>query len=71
MCEVAEVAAVSLNDAEAVAPTCPDPGRTASTPLLTVIDAPIASRVVVELTVAVIEEDSVPLPVAVTTTVIL
>jgi hypothetical protein len=77
VCDVAVVAAVSAHVAEALTaqPTCPEPGRVnatpaVSTPLLIRIDAAAANRTVVELTVLVIEEDSVPLPVAVTITVL-
>jgi hypothetical protein len=77
-CEVAVVAAVSTQAAEALAaqPTCPEPGRvtakpvTASRPLLTRIDAADASRTVAEDTVLVTEGDSRPVPVAVTTVVV-
>jgi len=73
VCDVAVVAAVSAQVAVAFAaqPTCPEPGRTAETPLL-IVTAPdeVASTTVVELTVLVIAEDNVPLPVAVTTVVV-
>ena len=70
VCDVAVVAAVSVNVAPAVPPKCPEPGRTAETPLLTVIEAPAASRTVVEETVLVTDGDKSPEPVAVTTVVV-
>jgi hypothetical protein len=70
VCEVADVVEVSVNVAPAVPPTFPDPGRTASTPLLTVIAADAARRTVVELTVLVTDGDRRPEPVAVTTVVV-
>jgi hypothetical protein len=73
VCDVAVVAAVSEHVAVAFAaqPTCPEPGRTAETPLL-MVTAPedAASTTVVELTVPMMAEDNVPLPVAVTTVVV-
>ena len=69
VCEVAVVAAVSVNAAPVVPPTWPEPGRTAETPLLTEIDAAAARRTDVELTVLVTAEDSSPEPVAVITEV--
>jgi hypothetical protein len=72
-CEVAVVAATSdIAVVEVVTPppVCPEPGRTAATPLLTVIDAADASRTVAEDTVLVTEGESRPVPVAVTTVVV-
>ena len=70
VCEVAVVAAVSVNDAPAVQPTCHEPGRTAATPLLTEIEAAAASITVVEEIVLVTEAERRPEPVAVTTVVV-
>jgi hypothetical protein len=71
VCDVAVVAALSVyGDALPTKPTCPEPGRTAETPLLSVIAEAAASRVVVELTVLRTPADaSRPEPVAVTTVV--
>jgi hypothetical protein len=70
VCDVAVEAAVSVKVAPAVPPTWPEPGRTAETPLLTVIVAAVARSTVVELIVLVTDEDKSPEPVAVTTVVV-
>jgi len=70
VCDVAVDAAVSVNAAPVVPPTCDEPGRTAETPLLTEIDAAAARRTDVDEIVLVTAEDNSPEPVAVTTVVV-